>query len=146
MTSMFSELFEGVDTYPGSKQRRDGTVSRAPQPDDVNPLDGIKPYLTSDDGKEYYKIGQLAAILGRKSGTVRKWEHDGHLPSATYQTNANENRDERARRRLYSREQVEGIWEIAKDEGLLNDSRVYIGRTKFTQRVTKLFQSLSESR
>lgn len=143
---MFTELFEGVDTYPGSKQRRGDTVLRASAPADVHPLDGIRPFLTSDTGEEFFSIGQLAQALGRESGTIRKWEQTRVIPAATYQINVNENRDERARRRLYSRTQVEGIYEIAKDEGLLNDSRVYIGRTKFTQRVTKLFQSLSESR
>ena len=48
-------------------------------------------------------IGDAAAELDRKVGTLRKWERDGRLP-----TDLLPERDERERR-FWTREQIEGI-------------------------------------
>jgi GTPase involved in cell partitioning and DNA repair len=43
--------------------------------------------------------------------------------------------DVRAHRRLYTRAQIEGMVEIASEEGILTNTARHITRTKFTERV-----------
>src|SRR5258708_30553780 len=64
---------------------------------------------------EFYNIGDLARVLNRKSVTMRKWEADGVIPKAVYIKPSD---DKRGVRRLYSREQIEGLINIARDEDL----------------------------
>jgi hypothetical protein len=88
---------------------------------------------------EFFTVGHLAAALGRKPVTIRKWENDGVIPKATYQRNSE---DSRGRRRLYTRDQVEGILKIAKEEGILRSHNKPIKSTMFTTRVIQLFKDL----
>lgn len=127
-------------TYPGSRQRKD-----APRPEiraKDNPFEGMKPrtYTVKGVEVEFFTVGQLAAALGRKAVTIRKWEHDGIIPRATFQA-PNPKKDDRARRRLYSRAQAEGIVQIAVEEGLMI-SATKVSRTRFTERVIDLFREL----
>lgn len=146
MTS-FAEMFGSDDTspfYPGSKQRKDAArASVLVAPDVVGPFDGVKPRIYQVRGveTEFFTVGQVAAALSRKPGTFRKWEADGVVPKATFQA-PNPKKDPRARRRLYTRAQAEGIVRIAREEGLINDSRRAIGATRFTERVVALFREL----
>lgn len=147
----FDDLF-GVDGdnfdasafYPGSKQRR-GTT---PKPREERPFweeafDGLTPrvYEIRGEDREFFTIGQLAYALGRKPVTLRKWEADRVIPRATFLA-PNPKQDERAKRRLYSRAQAEGIVRIAVEEGLHNGNRKPIGSTEFTARVFELFREL----
>jgi hypothetical protein len=91
----------------------------------------------------FYTVGQLAQALGRQAGTVRKWEREGVIPKSTYQSPGRDG-DVRGRRRLYSREQVEGIVRIAQEEGVLVSHQKPIKDTRFTPRVVDLFKRLAE--
>ena len=88
---------------------------------------------------ELYTVGQLADALDREAVTIRKWERDGILPKAMFNSPST---DPRGRRRLYSRAQVEGIVKIAKQEGIYSrNSRKPIRSTAFTAKVIDLFKT-----
>lgn len=96
-------------------------------------------YNVGGQPREFFTVGNLAEALGRKSVTIRKWEREGVIPRATFQAPSD---DPRGRRRLYSREQVEGIVRIAEEEGVLVSYGTPIKSTNFTARVIALFNEL----
>ena len=112
MTFDFSDL---ESYYPGSRERRQ-TVPVPPAPVVEDELGPGKVYVVDGREVEFYTIGQLAAALGRKPGTLRKWEAEGHLPPSGYLKPSN---DPRGIRRLYTKQQVLGIVQIAKDTGVM---------------------------
>jgi hypothetical protein len=75
--------------------------------------------------------------------TIRKWEREGIIPKSTFQSPGRDD-DVRGRRRLYTREQVEGIVRIAHEEGVLVSHQKPIKGTNFTARVIDLFKRLAE--
>jgi hypothetical protein len=103
--------------YPGSLERRQ-TVAPLKAPavpaDDLG--QGIFLPLRGRD-VEFFMIGQLAFALGRRPGTLRKWESQGILPTSGYTTDS---KDPRGKRRLYTRRQCEGIIRIAVETGILD--------------------------
>lgn len=128
--------------YPGSKELRA-----------VNPLPDVAPDETPDLGPgkvliaggrevEFWGIGTLARVLNRQPVTIRSWEKDGILPGPTF-NKPGVGGDLRGRRRLYTAPQILGIWEIARDEGVLDPGpRVNIHKTQFPLRVKRLFDRL----
>lgn len=90
---------------------------------------------------ECYAIGVLARALDdRKPVTVRMWEREGLLPRTNFRSSKVQGG---GKARLYTREQIEGIVEIAKEEGIYpRDSKVSIKFTNFTARVTALFRQI----
>ncbi len=136
MIEQFSEL---GDRYPGSRERRQTVAPlAAPVVDDVLGPGTI--YVVDGRDVEFYMIGQLAAALGRKPGTLRKWEAEGILPPSGYLKPSN---DPRGIRRLYSRAQVLGIIQIAKDTGVMYSHGTL---ADFGRRVKALFDSLKGAR
>lgn len=123
--------------YPGSKRRRrektepkrmDSAGIYGDHPWDHRPLrlmvDGVE--------HEFFTIGALAQALNRRPVTIRSWEAKGVMPKARF-------RDRRSRR-VYSRRQVEGLIQIAKEEGVLDfDVRPDRIPVSFTEKVTKLW-------
>lgn len=90
--------------------------------------------------REFFPIGKLAEALGRKPVTIRKWERDGIIPKATFRMPSDH---AQGVRRLYSREQIEGIVKIAREEGVLVSHQTPITQTQFQARVLALFTTLS---
>lgn len=127
--------------YPGSKERRQ--VNHVPDDvPDVPELGTGRMLLVSGLEVEFFSIGQLAAALNRQPVTIRAWENEGVLPTSGW-TKPGRDRDPRGRRRLWTRPQVEGIWRIARDEGVLEPGpRINILKTQFTTRVRALFEEL----
>lgn len=97
-------------------------------------------YNVRGEDREFFTIGQLSLALGRKPVTIRKWERDGVIPKATFKAPSDH---AQGVRRLYSRDQVEGIVRIAKEEGVLVSHQTAIKDTDFTKRVIALFNSLT---
>lgn len=129
-----------MEYYPGSKQRIPRTPEEEVQAQAekiIDPLEGepFTTYNVKNVPVKFYGIGVLAKVLGRKAGTIRKWETEGVIPKASFQI-ANDQKDPRSRRRLYTRKQVISIYLIAKEEGLL-DTAKHITSTKFSERVLK---------
>lgn len=128
--------------YPGSKTPIKENKYVPPAPEDDRPG---KPRTFLVDGKpqEFYGVGDLAKALNRKSVTIRKWETDGIIPNATFILPSE---DSRGRRRLYTRAQIEGLRQIAAEEGLLEPNAQgkwnAIDKTKFKSRALELFKQL----
>ncbi|WP_019629597.1 MerR family transcriptional regulator [Actinomadura atramentaria] len=136
-----------TEYYPGSRtpinrngrHLRPATSNAVPEiPDHIRP----QPWRCQGEVIDLYTVGQLADILGRKAVTLRKWEAEGVIPPTRLRSPS---QDPRARKRLYTREQVQGILKIAHEEGILNSSRRPLGQTRFKTRVAELFTGLEEA-
>jgi hypothetical protein len=123
--------------HPGSKkfQENRDAILRTEPAEVVDPLAKHEPVWrkVGNESVPFWGIGVLASLLGRKAGTIRKWENDAIIPKAQFQT-SNDNKDPRSRRRLYTRNQIISIWTIAKEEGLLEGNK-HIISTDFESRV-----------
>jgi hypothetical protein len=97
-------------------------------------------YVTNGVEREFFTIGHLAAALGRRPVTIRLWEREGIIPKATYQINSD---SKNGRRRLYTRQQVEGLVKLAVEEGILITHQRAISETQFTARALDLFKALA---
>jgi hypothetical protein len=97
--------------------------------------------LLNNQETEFYTLGELARVLNRKTVTLRKWENEGILPKPAYMFPSS---DPRGKRRLYTKEQILGLRDIAKEEGILEPSAkgkwkpVY--ETDFRERALRLFR------
>lgn len=140
------------DVYPGSAKKIVRHPNRAagqapkPMPKKRNLLEGLKPrnYTINGVETEFFTVGDLGRALGgRKSVTMRKWEIEGILPPTTFRAPS---LDDRAKHRLYTREQVEGIILIAEEEGVLTAYKNRIKDTNFSARVHALFERLEDAR
>jgi hypothetical protein len=87
---------------------------------------------------EFFTIGQVAGAIGRKAGTLRAWENKGIIPTSGYTKPSN---DPRGRRRLYTRQQAEGMVRLAKEHHVMDaDSRRPLDA--FSRDVIALFAEL----
>lgn len=140
MTDVMDRLTDQF--YPGSKMRRE---VRVPDPEPELEVEWPKGRVLTIKGYEVecFTTGQLADLLGhRKAVTIRAWEAEGILPKSGYYVPGRDG-DVRGRRRYYTRNQVEGVLDIARQEGVLYPStRISISKTQFTTRVTELFLDL----
>lgn len=100
-------------------------------------------YVVAGAETEFFTVGDLSKALGRQPVTIRKWEREGVIPKSTYQSPGKDG-DVRGRRRLYTRQQVEGMVRIAQEEGVLVSHQKPIKDTNFTARVIDLFKGLAE--
>lgn len=137
-----------MQRYPGSKKPIK-TFDRpsVPSKPEVDPFalpDGKKMWVEGRE-IEFFTIGDLARCLNRQPVTMRKWESDGVIPKATY-IKPSKVKDSRGLRRLYSREQIEGLVQIAREEGVWepneNGKWKLIEDTDFRQRAYDLFVTL----
>lgn len=136
------ELMEDVgEYYPGSKERRQ--VNHVPDDEpDAPELGTGRIWTVAGYEVEFFEIGVLAAVLNRRAGTIRAWESDEILPRSGW-ARPGKYDDERGRRRMWTRPQIEGVWRIAKEEGVLYPGpHVRITETQFTARVKALFEEL----
>lgn len=148
MSNVLDEEFAaiGEQFYPGSNKplvrhpnRLHTSAAKSAADWDAKP----RKYVVGGREVEFFTVGQLATALHRKAVTIRKWEREGILPKATFQSPGRDE-DPRGRRRLYSREQVEGIVRIATEEGVLASHQKPFKESQFTARVIDLFKRLAE--
>lgn len=136
--------FESVakEFYPGSRHPLVRHPNRREEPRPDPSRWDAKPKTLSVGGqdREFFTVGNLAQALGRKPVTMRAWERAGVIPKPTFRKPS---QDPRGARRLYTREQVEGMVQIAKEEGLLNGDYRPISVTQFTPRCIALFKELA---
>jgi len=87
-----------------------------------------------------YRIGSLALALNRKPNTIRKWEVQGIIPNSSMMSSSP---DQRGKRRLYTREQIETLRNIAFEEGLLypggGGKWKHVEKTNFREKAAKAF-------
>ncbi len=134
--------------YPGSKQKVktfDNPAKNTQPVQDDRELDlgRGQTFLVNSQPREFYKISALATALNRKPVTIRKWEAEGIIPKAPFILPSS---DQRGQRRLYSLEQIMGLREIARQEGVLQPSAhgkwKDITSSQFTAKAIELFKTL----
>jgi hypothetical protein len=87
----------------------------------------------------FYSIGSLARALNRSPVTIRKWEADGTIPK----TNLHPPKGDKAlggKVRLYTREQIAGLRDIAESCGILRETWRPIKDTNFRELARELFE------
>lgn len=131
--------------FPGSTTPLVFEKMREVQQEETDKWD-TKPFIFTVGGeeKEFFSIGQLGKALGDRSPvTLRAWEREGILPKSPYVKNPH---DPRARRRMYTRDMVEGLVWIAKEEGVFWPQKgLRLSETKFKERAHALFRRLLKS-
>ena len=144
LLSRFSTLQD--EYYPGSKRkrresqqmRRERIATERHQAREDLPWDARPKKVTVKQTGvdiEVFHIGALAKALKRNPITIRAWIRKGWLPRNMYQTNPVYGSRGDAGRRLWTRQQIEGIAQIAQEERLLDDKPPRPVDTRFTQRV-----------
>jgi hypothetical protein len=88
--------------------------------------------------REFFGISHLGHALQRSPKTIYKWEQAGLFPRPTFVYNG---ASRHGQRRLYTRQQIDGVVRIATDEGLLHGTKRYLGETLFPSRCTELFRT-----
>lgn len=147
MADPVEERFEDLGQYyPGSKQKRREPAQRLAEirRDEEELRWDAKPRYYKVDGEmvEFFTVGHLAQALGKASVTIRLWERKGWLPPAEFRTPA---RGGVEGQRLYTRAQIEGIIEIAREEGILDTDRPpAFHLSQFPGKVHALFRRLAQ--
>jgi hypothetical protein len=129
--------------FPGSKARIPSTTTlntgvSAPSASNLDTWDS-RPKTFNIQGvpSEFFEVGALASALNRKVVTLRLWERNGTIPKSMYRSPQNN--------RLYTRAQIEGMREIARQEGLLETRTKSFAASNFTPRVIQLYKDLNEN-
>jgi hypothetical protein len=131
-------------TYPGSTSLKRSAGGTGPVIPDTEP----EPW--EEMGKQYrmdgrvvvlYSIGAVASALGRAAMTIRHWDQKQLIPTPEIRTDSSSHH---GRKRIYTHEQVAGLRRIAVEEGLLKEKRVFMKRTRFTERAFALFRELEK--
>lgn len=101
------------------------------------------PVLLSHQGevREFFPIGSLAAALNRSVVTIRKWEKKGLLPKPRF---GMPTAALGGRVRLYTRDQIVALRDIALEEGLLDDLTKPVTRTEFKARAFDAFERMEQ--
>lgn len=137
----FSELAE--DYYPGSSKKisRPQAESAESAPEASNDWSSNpRTYVVDGNEYEFFSIGDLAAALDRRPGTIRLWERQGYIPEGIRSPSVHEGK----RQRIYTRPQIEGIVRIAAEVGILGEARPRIEKTRFRELVLDLFLDLAK--
>lgn len=133
--------------YPGSKQVRRAVSGVSADPWDSYPHIEM---LHNGETKRFYTVGILAKALGKSSQTIRKWENWGYIPRSQYRfpgrSSSTHHRKE-GQRRLYTREQIEGVVSVAYETGVLTTEGKAnnVGSSGFPEKVTALFEELKRA-
>ena len=129
-----------VEFYPGTSKPVTTRKPRTKTPEDDDGLFARprKGYQYAGQPFPCYAIGILALALNRQPVTIRLWEREGLLPRTAFTSSKTQGA---GKARLYTREQIEGIVRIAKEEGVY-DGSASIRDTNFTQRVKDLFLAI----
>jgi len=134
--------------YPGSKRQAKvyGDDYEELPPTETTTLSNPRKMWLAGKETSFYTIGELAGLLNRKPVTVRKWEADGIIPKATFIAPSG---DKRGKRRLYTEEQILGLVNIAREEGILETNAFGhwkpVTKTAFREKAIQLFKELSET-
>lgn len=132
----------GREYYPGtSTPITVRTRTSEPQDDDDLFARPRTDYTVNGRPFHCFAVGVLARAMNRHPVTIRRWEKEGVLPKTSFRSPKTQGKGSA---RLYTREQIEGIVEIAKDEGLYDGSKP-VAETKFTERVRQLFVDIDAS-
>jgi len=147
LSNLAEQFTEGLD-YPGRKKPVNRNV-QVPVPDtslwDANPAI----YLINGEKQEFFLISHLAKALGYSVQSIRAWEAQGLLARSPYRSPRTKKpvaggRSDKGKR-LWTREQVEGIIRIAKKHKVIFPDRKGVKKPPtpaFAAEVGELFSSL----
>ena len=147
---LFGDLMDNpesdeVQDYPG-RRKPANRPDKSKATDTVTPPWDDHPLMLVHKGqvREWFTIGHLAAALGRKTVTIRSWEQKGRMPQTPFRTAPprGSNLPTAAGRRLWTREQIEGIVQIATEEKVIVDMRQSPPTDRFALRVARLFAEI----
>lgn len=133
------------ETYPGSEQPLQADLDvpedgETPEYTVRGWADSPRVYHVDGRATEFFTIGAVARALKREVVTLRKWEQKGYLPKPRYRSPGKGIKQDR----LYTREQVEGLLRIAREENLLDPKKkMRINQTNFPARARALFKNRS---
>lgn len=136
--------------YPGGKP-----PANRPNPTPEPPTDGSAGwdenpvhYLMGGEEREFFTIKHLAAALGRQPVTIRSWENRGVLPKSPFRSPppsvAPTFGSVPRGRRLWTRQQIEGILAICRECRVITDPHQKPPSPEFTQKTTNLFLQIRE--
>lgn len=140
------------DRYPGSRHVRRAVIEEqaAPKADEPDWERLAQTYTINGRSTQLFPIGALAEALHRSPTTLRAWERKGFLPETSFRARGGKSP------RLYTREQIEGLVTLARQEGLLDRAPARDGtigkgkrtieRTRFAERAHLLFKRLKAVR
>lgn len=137
--------FDDLD-YPG--RRKPVNRDKPPPPPNDTEVWDARPvtYLINGEKREFFMISHLAAALGYSVQSIRSWEQDHLLPRTPYRSPNTRGKPQaagsRKGRRLWTREQVEGIVALAKKHQVILNRKP--PTTAFARDVARLFRELSE--
>lgn len=156
MSDIIDEKFGDLD-YPGRKKpvnreakngKRKASVD---EPSDTPDWDG-KPvyYLVGGERREFFTISHLAKALGYSVQSIRAWEDKLLLPRTPYRSPRTKRpvaggRSDKGKR-LWTREQVEGIVRLAKEHRVIFPDKhgdKHPPTPSFARDVAALFASLT---
>jgi hypothetical protein len=134
---------EFQEFYPGSSRKKKTYEEPEPEKQELDELPELGTptyYLVNNQPLALYRIGSVARALNRQSVTIRKWEREGIIPVSPYKMPSH---DSRGQRRLYSREQIEALRQIAYEEDVLYPGTggkwKHIEKTQFKEKAAKAF-------
>lgn len=96
-------------------------------------------YVVNGHEMELFPIGALARAINRRPRTIHAWEYKGWFPAPLLRS-PRKAKDGIPGQRLYSRAFIEGVIEIANDEGIIDEWSANICATDFVERVFELFE------
>jgi hypothetical protein len=124
MSDQLAERFSDLD-YPGRRK----PINRSSRPAQDKPVWDDKPlhYLVEGEKREFFIIGHLAKALGYSVQSIRAWEDKGLLPRSPFRSPRTRKpvaggRSDKGKR-LWTREQVEGIVRIAEQHKVIFPDR-----------------------
>lgn len=107
-----------------------------------------KPVVYNHGGKarEFFTIRHLAMALNRSPVTIRSWEKRGVLPKSPFRSPAPSGSPIQGNKpkgkRLWTREQIEGLLQIASKTGCIVDEKQSPPNAQFTSQASQLFTSI----
>jgi hypothetical protein len=118
-TRLTDKFFGDLD-YPGRRKpvNREGPAAPSYHRDDTWSEKPLK-YRFAGQDREFYTISHLARALGYSVHAIRLWETQGLMPRTPYRSPHRGNDLSPKGKRLWTREQIEGILQIAKEEKVL---------------------------
>jgi hypothetical protein len=148
MSDTLTERFEDLD-YPGRRKPTNRGGKPSPPPDkpiwDNKPLRYTLP--GDDEVREFYTISHLAVALGYSVQSIRAWEDKGMLPRSRYRSPRTKGKPQaqgsHKGKRLWTREQVEGIVRLARRHKVILNKRP--PTAAFARDVRVLFDQLASS-
>ena len=146
MSDSLAERFDDLD-YPGRRKPVNRAATKAAPGTEVWDACLVR-YMVGGEVREFYTISHLAAALGYSVQSIRTWEDKGLLPRSPFRSPRTRKpvaggRSDKGKR-LWTREQVEGIVRLARRHRVILNKRP--PTPAFARDVKVLFTQLTASK